>query len=62
MREQLRALFTALMFLTRVPCPRWVGYEPDLLARSTVQFPAVRIVVGLCGGVIYWAAAQGWPG
>lgn len=59
-REQLRAFFTALMFLTRIPCPRWVGYEPELLARSTVYFPVVGVVVGLWGAALYGAAAWGW--
>ena len=60
-REQLRAFFTALMFLTRVPCPRWVGHTPDLLARSTTWFPAVGLLVGLCGALVYRGAALGWP-
>jgi adenosylcobinamide-GDP ribazoletransferase len=59
-REQLRAFFTALMFLTRIPCPRWVGYEPELLARSTVYFPAVGVIVGLWGAALYGAASFGW--
>lgn len=60
LREQLRAFFTALMFLTRIPCPRWVGYDPALLARSTVYFPLVGVVVGLWGAVLYRGASLGW--
>lgn len=59
-REQLRAFFTALMFLTRVPCPRWVGYDADLLARSTAYFPAVGVLVGAWGAAILQLASLGW--
>jgi len=60
-RDQLRVFFTALMFLTRIPCPRWVGHAPETLARSTVYFPVVGVVVGLWGAGIYWLALLGWP-
>ena len=61
MRAELRVFFTALMFLTRIPTPRWVGYDPDDLARSTAYFPLVGVVVGLGGGAVLWAAARAWP-
>lgn len=60
LREQLRAFFTAQMFLTRIPCPAWVGYEPELLARSTAYFPVVGVMVGLAGAAVYRAASLGW--
>jgi adenosylcobinamide-GDP ribazoletransferase len=53
--------FTALMFLTRIPGPRWVGYDPERLARSTVYFPVVGAIVGGVGAGVLWAARLAWP-
>ncbi|MEP7298461.1 MAG: adenosylcobinamide-GDP ribazoletransferase [Burkholderiales bacterium] len=43
---ELRLFFIALQFLTRVPVPRWVGFEPEWLNRSARYFPAVGLCVG----------------
>ena len=61
MRDELRVFFTGVMFLTRIPCPRWVGYEPSFLARSTVYFPLVGVLVAIVGGAALWAGAHVWP-
>lgn len=61
MRDALRVFCTSVMFLTRIPCPRWAGYDPTDLARSTVYFPLVGGVVGLVGGAALWIGAQVWP-
>lgn len=59
--HQLRLFFIALQFFTRIPIPRWVGFEPAWLQHAARYFPAVGIVVaGLAGGV-YWLAALLWP-
>ena len=57
----IRAAFAAIMFLTRIPVPRWVGHDPDLLAGSTTFFPVVGLIVGLLGASVYRAAALLWP-
>ncbi len=59
--DQLRVLLTGVMFLTRLPCPAWVGHDAEYLARSTVWFPAIGAVVGLFGAAAYAAAALGLP-
>ncbi len=61
MIDELRVFLTAVMFLTRIPVPRWVGYDPAHLARSTAYFPAVGVIVGLAGGAVLWVAARVWP-
>ncbi|HEY0777815.1 MAG TPA: adenosylcobinamide-GDP ribazoletransferase [Gemmatirosa sp.] len=61
MLDELRVVLTAVMFLTRIPCPRWVGYDPSHLARSTAYFPLVGVIVGVAGGGVLWAAAGVWP-
>ena len=55
--DQLRVALTAVMFLTRLPCPAWVGHDAATLSRSSVWFPAVGVVVGLFGALAYTAAA-----
>lgn len=46
MKTELRIFFTALMFYTRIPCPDWVGYSPELLNKSTRYFPLIGWIVG----------------
>jgi adenosylcobinamide-GDP ribazoletransferase len=60
MLHELRLFFIALQFLTRVPVPRWVGFEPGWLNESARHFPAVGLVVGAVGAVVLWAAAHAW--
>ncbi len=40
----------ALQFFTRVPVPRWVGFEPAWLHDSARHFPLVGLFVGRGGG------------
>jgi adenosylcobinamide-GDP ribazoletransferase len=44
--HELRLFFIALQFLTRLPAPRWVGFEPEWLNQSARHFPAVGVLVG----------------
>ncbi|MEO8807417.1 MAG: adenosylcobinamide-GDP ribazoletransferase [Burkholderiaceae bacterium] len=46
MIHELRLFFVALQFLTRLPSPRWVGFEPEWLNQSARYFPAVGLLVG----------------
>lgn len=57
-RHQLRLFFIALQFFTRVPVPRWVGFDPDWLQHASRYFPAVGIVVGAVAAAMY--ALAGW--
>lgn len=58
--HQWRLFFTALEYFTRWPKPRWVDHNPAWLGPCTRYFPAVGLVVGLAGGVVYALAARGW--
>lgn len=51
-----RVPLTAVMFLTRLPCPSWVGHDAATLSRSTIFFPAVGAVVGLFGAFAFFAS------
>ncbi len=52
MIHELRLFFIALQFLTRVPVPNWVGFEPAWLNRSARHFPAVGLCVGVASTVV----------
>lgn len=59
-RRQIELFLTALMFLTRVPCPSWVRHESDSLAKSTAYFPPIGMLVGGFGGLVAWVVARGY--
>uniref|UniRef100_UPI000A59B37B adenosylcobinamide-GDP ribazoletransferase n=1 Tax=Herbaspirillum autotrophicum TaxID=180195 RepID=UPI000A59B37B len=54
--HQLRLFFTALQFFTRLPIPRWVGFDAGWLQHATRYFPAVGLLVGLVTAVVYGLA------
>jgi adenosylcobinamide-GDP ribazoletransferase len=54
MRRQIELFFTALMFYTRVPCPRWIGHSEELLNKSTIYFPLIGWLVGGVVAATYW--------
>ena len=53
--HELRLFFVALQFLTRVPVPAWVGFEPDWLNQSARHFPAVGLFVGTVAAAVLGA-------
>jgi adenosylcobinamide-GDP ribazoletransferase len=55
MRRQVELFFTALMFYTRVPCPKWVGHSEELLNKATIYFPVMGWLVGGVAAGAYWA-------
>ncbi|MGY4829576.1 adenosylcobinamide-GDP ribazoletransferase [Sphaerotilaceae bacterium SBD11-9] len=59
--HELRLFFIALQFFTRVPVPRWVGFEPEWLHQSARHFPAAGAVVGGLGAAVLWAALWLFP-
>ena len=59
--RELRLGFVALQFLTRVPAPRWVGFEPEWLNASARHFPLVGALVGTAGSAVLLGASAWWP-
>ncbi|MDP9109589.1 MAG: adenosylcobinamide-GDP ribazoletransferase [Pseudomonadota bacterium] len=50
--HQLRLFFVALQFFTRLPVPRWVGFDP-LWSREAARFlPLVGWLIGLVGAAV----------
>lgn len=59
--HQCRLFFIALQFFTRLPIPRWVGFESEWLHHASRYFPLVGIVVAAITSVVYALAAWLWP-
>jgi adenosylcobinamide-GDP ribazoletransferase len=59
--HQVRLFFIALQFFTRVPVPRWVGFEPQWLQQCARYFPLVGAVVGGFSALVLWAAQLAFP-
>ena len=53
MKRELQIFLTAVMFYTRIPCPKWVDHDPTYISLSTRYFPMIGwIVGGVYAGVI----------
>jgi len=61
LRRELEYFFGAIRFFTRLPVPAWVGHSADMLNASARYFPAVGLIVGAIGALVYLAAQQLWP-
>ncbi len=61
LRRELEYFFGAIRFFTRLPVPAWVGHSAEALNRSARWFPAVGLVVGGIGALVYLGALQFWP-
>lgn len=59
--HQLRLFFIALQFFTRLPVPRWVGFEPEWLHHASRYFPAVGIIVGAVAAMVYTLTSSVLP-
>ncbi len=57
MRKEIDIFFTALMFFTRIPCPKWITHDPDYLRQSAKYFPLVGGIVGGIGALVFYGTA-----
>jgi len=55
MKEQVRIFFTALMFYSRIPCPKWVDHSEDYLNKATRYFPLIGWIVAAFASLFYIA-------
>ncbi len=60
--DELRYLLTALGYFTRVPVPRWVGFEPRYLNEASRWFPLVGVLVGAVAALVFTAGCTCLPG
>jgi len=61
MIHQLRLFFIAVQFFTRLPIPRWVGFEPAWLNHASRYFALVGVVVGAIAAAVYGVAVLWLP-
>ncbi|WP_109299217.1 adenosylcobinamide-GDP ribazoletransferase [Aquimarina sp. AU474] len=54
MKKEIHIFFTALMFFTRIPCPKWVNHDPDYLRLSAKYFSLVGSIVGSIGAIVFY--------
>lgn len=60
-RREFEYFFGAIRFFTRLPVPGWVGHSAEALNHSARYFPAVGLLVGGIGALVYWLAMHLWP-
>lgn len=58
MKKQVHIFLTALMFYTRIPCPKWVDHNPDYLDKATRYLPIIGWIVGAISFLTYYASIQ----
>jgi adenosylcobinamide-GDP ribazoletransferase len=61
LRRELEYFLGAIRFFTRLPVPGWVGHSAEALNHSARYFPAVGLLVGGIGALVYLVAALLWP-
>lgn len=52
--KELKILFTAIMFYTRIPVPKSTGYSNEMLNKATRYFPFIGWIVGGIGAFFVW--------
>lgn len=54
-QHERQLFFTALMFFTRIPCPKGIDHSDELLNQSARYFPVVGWIIGSCTALVYLA-------
>lgn len=53
MKKEIRIFFTAMMFLTRLPVPKFTDHSQEYLERAVKYFPLVGWIVGAISGFVF---------
>ncbi len=54
LKKEIHYFFNALMFYSRIPCPKWVSYTNENLNRSRKYFPLVGWIIGAIGAIVFY--------
>lgn len=57
-KDEIRVFFTALMFYTRIPCPKNTDHSPEYINRATRYFPLIGWIVGAISFAFYYGASH----
>jgi len=57
MKREIHIFLTAVMFYTRIPCPKWVDHRADYINLSIRYFPLIGWIVGIHAALAYWLGA-----
>ena len=60
-RKELKIFLTAILFYTRIPCPKWVDHSQDMLEKATRYFPLIGWIVGGLSAISLYAFARILP-
>ncbi|MGG6231443.1 adenosylcobinamide-GDP ribazoletransferase [Tenacibaculum sp. SDUM215027] len=60
-KRQIHYFLTAVLFFTRIPCPKWVNHSPEILNKSSRYFSLVGIVVGSIAALAYFTFSYIFP-
>jgi adenosylcobinamide-GDP ribazoletransferase len=55
-KNELNIFFSAVMFYTRIPVPKSIGFSGVNLSRATKYFPLIGILVGSVGALVFYLA------
>ncbi|WP_299120863.1 adenosylcobinamide-GDP ribazoletransferase [uncultured Tenacibaculum sp.] len=58
MKKQVHYFLTAVLFFTRIPCPKWVDHSPEILNKSSRYFSLVGTLIGAISAAIYYGASH----
>ncbi len=56
MKKQIDIFFTALMFYSRIPCPKWVTHDATYINKATRYFPLMGWIVGGISAAVFYGA------
>lgn len=60
-KKELHILLTAVMFFTRIPCPKQIDHSPEMLTKSSRYFSLMGWIVGGFGACIFWTSTFLFP-
>ena len=60
-RREIQIFLTAVMFLTRIPCPSWVDHSADMLDKASRYSPLVGWIVGGIAALVFFGAVHVFP-
>ena len=60
-KKEIELFLIAIMFFTRIPCPKTLEFSNENLNKSTKYFSLVGLVVGSFGALTYWISLFLFP-